>query len=148
MTRNTIIDSNVKNIVIHQFQNRKALGLNQKMIAQRVNISERSVKRILDEAGLATAVPLIKGEARQTMYLLKAYEVNMAQLHEMLAMRKSGPTRGQIVKAVVDMDESAWGSILREIVTARVAKNSNNMVATAMLNISNAVDKNAKPGNN
>lgn len=148
MTRRNAITPEHKQQVIAMFTQRKAHGWNQKIIAQTLGISERSVKRILDEAGLATAVPLIKGEAHLAIKMLQKHNLNADGADALITQAKQGPTRGQIVKAIVDMDEATWGAILKEIVIGRVAKNSNNMVATAMLNISNAVDKNAKPGNN
>ena len=49
--------------------------LNQKGMAKYLRTSERTINRVLNEAGLATAVPRIQGEAYQVMQLLKEYNV-------------------------------------------------------------------------
>jgi hypothetical protein len=146
------------------YNDRERLGLNQKMIAERVGISPRSVKRILDEAGLATAVPLLQGEARSALEALKAMGLKPSHVGPMfrslefmgvgvhvaetdkvaVSIKPHQPTPAQIVKAITELDQETWGKMLHEIVTARVAKSHNVGVSTAMLNIMNAVDKNAK----
>lgn len=165
MTRHTIITPELKQQVVAMFQARKANGWNQKIIAQSLGISERSVKRTLDEAGLATAVPLTKGEAHQVLKALEEVKLQPVHLRPLLktlemmgigiltnedkvAVTVPAPTRGQIIKALSEMEDGTWGALLNEVVTARVARSVNVGVQTAMLNISNAVDKNAKPGHN
>lgn len=51
---------------------------NQKQLAERFNTSERTVNRVLIEAGLATPVARIKGEAYQVMQVLKKYNIHSA----------------------------------------------------------------------
>ena len=51
---------------------------NQKELAERFNTSERTVNRVLIEAGLATPVARIKGEAYQVMQVLKKYNIHSA----------------------------------------------------------------------
>lgn len=51
---------------------------NQKELAKHYNTSERTINRVLIEAGLATPVARIKGEAYQVMQVLKKYNIHSA----------------------------------------------------------------------
>ena len=51
---------------------------NQKELAKNYNTSERTINRVLIEAGLATPVARIKGEAYQVMQVLKKYNIQSA----------------------------------------------------------------------
>ena len=57
---------------------------NQKQLAERFNTSERTVNRVLIEAGLATPVARIKGEAYHVMQLLKKYGLDKDSLTSLL----------------------------------------------------------------
>ena len=61
-----------KNFVIKAYQ---AKHKSQKELAEYLNVSERTINRVLIEAGLATPVARIKGEAYQVMQLLKQYGI-------------------------------------------------------------------------
>jgi hypothetical protein len=56
----------------------------QKELAVYMEVSERTINRVLVEAGLATPVARIKGEAYQIMQLLKKYDVDYAMLNRVL----------------------------------------------------------------
>ena len=62
----------------------KSKELNQKQLASYFGVSERTVNRVLNEVGIATAVPRLKGEAYQVMQLLKDYKLDYASLKKML----------------------------------------------------------------
>lgn len=126
----------------------KAKGLTQKRIAELVGTSEKSVYRVLQEAGLLTHMPRMTSEMANVQALMRVNGVTYTDLARLITQSKTGPTRGQLVKAIVDLEDDTYLELLNEIVTARVAKSHNVGVSTAMLNIQNAVDKNAKPGNN
>lgn len=137
-------------------------NLTQKRIAQLVGTSQRSVYRVLQEAGLLKHMPRMTVEADKTMRALKAWGIAPATVEQFLSeLQETGmlikgdaskqaqivmptPIRGRIIKQLVEMEEGTWNEILKEIVTARVAKSHNVGVSTAMLNIINEVDKNAK----
>lgn len=70
-----------KNFVIKAYQ---AKHKTQKELAQYLDVSERTINRVLVEAGLATPVARIKGEAHQVMQLLKKYGVDYAMLNRVL----------------------------------------------------------------
>lgn len=61
-----------KNFVIKAYQ---AKHKTQKELSIYLNVSERTINRVLIEAGLATPVARIKGEAYQVMQLLKQYGI-------------------------------------------------------------------------
>ena len=61
-----------KDLIVHWY---KQKTYNQKELAKNYNTSERTINRVLIEAGLATPVARIKGEAYQVMQLLKQYGI-------------------------------------------------------------------------
>lgn len=70
-----------KNFVILAY---KSKHKTQKELAEYTGKSERTINRVLIEAGLATPVARIKGEAYQVMQLLKKYGVDYATLNRVL----------------------------------------------------------------
>lgn len=70
-----------KNYIGYFYSNKKA---NQKELAEQFGKSERTINRVLNELGLATAVPRLKGEAYQVMQLLKKYGYTPASLKTLL----------------------------------------------------------------
>ena len=58
-----------KDTVIHYYK----INVPQKRLATYAGVSERTINRVLIEAGLATPVARIQGEAHQVMQLVKAY---------------------------------------------------------------------------
>ena len=70
-----------KDSILSLYQNKV---MNQKELAFRFNVSERTINRIFIEAGIATPVARIKGEAYQVMQLLKKYNVNYSTLKTLL----------------------------------------------------------------
>lgn len=70
-----------KDSIISLYQNKV---MNQKELAHRFNVSQRSINRVFIEAGIATPVARIKGEAYHVMQLLKKYDVNHSTLKTLL----------------------------------------------------------------
>ncbi len=64
-----------KDMIVHWYQKKI---YNQKELAKNYNTSERTINRVLIEAGLATPVARIKGEAYQVMQVLKKYNIHSA----------------------------------------------------------------------
>ena len=58
--------------------------LNQKSLAQQFEVSERTINRVLIEAGIATPVARIKGEAYHVMKLLEHYGLDLKMLKTIL----------------------------------------------------------------
>lgn len=58
--------------------------LNQKELADRYYVSERTINRVLIEAGIATPVARIQGEAYHVMKLLEKYGLDRVSLTAML----------------------------------------------------------------
>lgn len=67
-----ILGELAKQSISHLYQQKR---MSQKELAEYYCVSERTINRVLNEAGLATAVPRIQGEAYQVMQLLKEYNV-------------------------------------------------------------------------
>ena len=61
-----------------------AKHMNQKELAQEFCVSERTINRVLIEAGVATAVPRLKGEAYRAMQILKKHEISVDELDALL----------------------------------------------------------------
>lgn len=62
----------------------RAKTLTIKELASYFNTSSRTIGRVLEERGLATPVPRLKGEAYQVMQLLKEHNLDIAQLKDMI----------------------------------------------------------------
>ena len=75
-----------KKLIIRYYQGKL---YSQKELASVFQTSPRTINRILVEAGLATAVPRIKGEAYQVMQLLKKYQLQPDELELVITMGKS-----------------------------------------------------------
>jgi DNA-binding transcriptional regulator YhcF (GntR family) len=135
--------------------------MNQKQMAEALDVSERTINRVLNELGLLTAVPRLKGEAHQALTVLAAWGIAPARLQECLAeledagllvtedgkitaIARPAPTRDEIIAAAVKLEEGTWAAMLSDIVTARVAFDKNRHVQTHMLNIQNKVEANAR----
>jgi len=73
-----------KNFVIKAYQ---AKHKSQKELAKYLEVSERTINRVLIEAGLATPVARIKGEAYHIMQLLKKYNITTAKELEPLLIK-------------------------------------------------------------
>lgn len=140
-----LVPDHVKSAIKHYAQNS---DLTQKRIAELTGVSPRSVYRVMKEEGLLTHLPRMTVEDVKVQALLRSHGISYDNLRHLIEQSTALPSRGHIIRAIVDMEEGTWGTLLNEIVTARVAQKHNVGVSTAMLNIRNAVDKNAKPGNN
>jgi AraC-like DNA-binding protein len=62
----------------------KSNVLNLKEIAQCFGTSPRTISRVLQERGLATPVPRLKGEAYQAVQLMKEYDLSIPGLKTVL----------------------------------------------------------------
>ena len=75
------LNDSQKNFVVVAYQ---AKHKTQKELAEYLQVSERTINRVLIENGLATPIARIKGEAYQVMQLLKAHDVDYAKLQKIL----------------------------------------------------------------
>ena len=66
----------------------RAKHFNQRELAQLYKTSERTIHRVLVEAGIATTVPRIKGEAYMAMQILKEQDVTVEELRNVLIAGK------------------------------------------------------------
>jgi hypothetical protein len=64
--------------------NYKAKTMTQKQLAIWAGVSERTINRVLNEAGVATAIPRLQGEAYMALQILKKHGVLVTELDEML----------------------------------------------------------------
>ena len=75
------LDKHQKKYIAFFYSTKRA---NQKELAEQFAVSERTINRVLNEMGLATAVPRIKGEAYQVMQLLKKHGMDLQTLKNLL----------------------------------------------------------------
>lgn len=61
---------------------------NQLELAKLFKTSERTVNRVLVEAGIATAIPRLKGEAYTAIKLMEKHQVPIYDLEAMLVLAK------------------------------------------------------------
>ena len=61
--------------------------MNQKELADCFNVSQRTINRVLIEAGVATPVERIQGEAYQVRQLLKKHALDYQKLNMLLENR-------------------------------------------------------------
>lgn len=70
-----------KQIVIDYYSNK---SYSQAELARQYHVSERTIHRVLVEAGLATPVARIQGEAYAVMQFLKENDLDLAKLKQLL----------------------------------------------------------------
>lgn len=80
-----ILSQTQKDSILFLYREKKQ---NQKQLATVHKVSQRTIHRVLVEAGLATPVARIKGEAYQAMQLLKKYALSVEDLAQLLASVK------------------------------------------------------------
>ena len=91
-----LTDDNKKHI-IKLFQRKKAT---QRDLARNFFVSERTIHRVLEEAGLATTIPRIQGEAYQVMQTLKKYNFAPEDLESLFRMVTKPLTIEDVVPVV------------------------------------------------
>ncbi len=80
-----LIKENIKDAMIAAYSN-KTKNITQ--LAKEHHVSTRTVGRVLEERGLATPVPRLKGEAYQVMKLLEEFELTVDELKDILVNHK------------------------------------------------------------
>ena len=82
----------------------KSKTLNQKEIATGFNTSERTINRVLIEAGLLTPVAQLKADAYNVMQVLKKYNIDPSKLDQVLtaAYRPAPPTQESVAEYLYD----------------------------------------------
>lgn len=70
-----------KTYIIYYFHKKSATN---KQLAEQFEVSPRTINRVLVEAGLATTVQRIKGEAYHVMKLLEKHGLDLRSLKKML----------------------------------------------------------------
>lgn len=78
-------------------------------LAKSFKTSERTIHRVLVEAGIATTVPRIKGEAYQVMQLLKKHDIPVDELETYLILAKK-----QMVDILEGYAQEAFATAGRE----------------------------------
>lgn len=75
--------------------NYKAKTMTQNQLARWAGVSERTINRVLNEAGVATAVPRIQGEAYTAMQILKKHNISVESLDNVLTEYLYGTSQQQ-----------------------------------------------------
>lgn len=95
------LSQGAKQALIAQYRNKL---VNQTELALKYGVSERTVNRVLIEAGLATPVPRLKGEAYQVMQVLKKHHIEPENLNAVLMDCGHAPTDQQLVKLLASRE--------------------------------------------
>lgn len=80
-----LIKENIKDAMINAYTSKQS---NITQLAKKYNVSTRTVGRVIEERGLATPVPRLRGEAYQVMQLLAEFELTVDQLKDILVNHK------------------------------------------------------------
>lgn len=79
-----------------------AKRMNMRQLAKHHDTSERTIGRVLEERGLATPVPRLKGEAYRAMKLLKEHHLTVDDLARILSrtvLKDFPPATAALLKA-------------------------------------------------
>ena len=90
------LNADQKQVIGQQFQ---AKMRNQKELAAVFGTSERTINRVLNELGILTAVPRLKGEAYEALQILKDFNLTASSLRAALYVAtnvESKPTQREI----------------------------------------------------
>lgn len=90
-----------KDKIIMYYKNK---SLNQKNLALAFDTSERTINRVLIEAGLLTPVAQLKADAYNVMQVLKKYNIDPSKLDQVLtaAYRPAPPTQESVAEYLYD----------------------------------------------
>lgn len=90
-----------KDKIIMHYKNK---SLNQKCLALAFDTSERTINRVLIEAGLLTPVAQLKADAYNVMQVLKKYNIDPSKLDQVLtaAYRPAPPTQESVAEYLYD----------------------------------------------
>lgn len=117
-------------------------------LAMALGVSTRTIGRVLVELDLATPQQTLRGEAYLVMQTLRKQGVKPAELDAILTTAKAliaqRPTVSMIAHAFVALPDTEYNQALAEIVHQREAKKHNVHVQTAMLNMQEKADQNAR----
>ena len=94
--------TNTKNTAIIEVY--KSKTMNQKELATEFNTSERTINRVLIEAGLLTPVAQLKADAYNVMQVLKKHGIDPSKFEQTLATGYALPiTQEQVVEYLYDL---------------------------------------------
>lgn len=96
---------------------RKTLTI--KEMTQFFGVSSRTIGRVLEEGGLATPVPRLKGEAHQVMLLLKKHNLTPVTL---TALLEAPPLVPQIQDVPALLDKLTFADLLRNFTASAMKK--------------------------
>lgn len=117
-----ILHQSEKDTIISRYQSKQ---WTQKDLAFAFRVSERTINRVLNEAGIATAVPRIKGEAYRALKTLEKHNI----LVDDLDARLSQPTLSK--HSVLEYLINCPAKELVEIVDRAIGANARRAIQTA-----------------
>ena len=118
--------------------------MNIKEMAAALEVSPRTIGRVLEELSLASPVPRLRGEAYTVMSKLKTAGIEAKDIDKVLARFKNGMTEDDFLLYALKLSEVEWSVLLQQAITARVAKFSNVHVQTRMLQLEEKVKANER----
>lgn len=112
-----ILHQSEKDSIISRYQSKQ---WTQKDLAFAFRVSERTINRVLNEAGIATAVPRIKGEAYRALKTLEKHNI----LVDDLDTRLSQPTLTEtsVLEYLFNLSQEELVTLLGKVLDAQMSE--------------------------
>jgi len=140
MSKRKLTDAQ-KDMIVLNFQHKR---MTISKMAETLEVSTRTIGRVLTEAGLAGPITQVRENAAKFMKIMASYGITTdAHLTVILDEQRKGPSEFRILKAVSEMDEASYNTLLAKIVHLREAKKHNISVTGAMMKLERKAEDNA-----
>lgn len=140
MSKSKLTDRQKEMIVLNYQHKRKTM----REMAEILEVSPRTIGRVLTEHGLAGPITKVRENAAKFMKIMKSYGITTeAHMAVVLDAHKNGPDRNDVLNFMANMEEHSYYMLLSEIVHLREAKKHNISVNAAMLKLERKAEDNA-----
>jgi hypothetical protein len=140
MSKSKLTDAQ-KDMIVLNFQHKR---MTITKMAETLEVSTRTIGRVLDERGLNGPVNAQRQQAAKALKIIKSYGIDSdAKLIGVLDILQHGPTNKEVLKAMAEMDEASYNKLLAEIIHLREAKKHNISVTGAMMKLERKAEDNA-----
>jgi predicted DNA-binding transcriptional regulator YafY len=113
-------------------------------MAETLEVSIRTIGRVLTERGLAGPITQVRENAAKFMKIMKDHGITTdAHLAVVLDEHRKGPSEFRVLKAISEMDEASYNTLLAKIIHLREAKKHNISVTGAMMKLERKAEDNA-----
>lgn len=116
-------------------------------MAKTLEVSTRTIGRVLDELDLPSPAPRLKGEAYNVMQVMKKHGITADKLDFALTVASKvddKPDLDKITSQILELSDGTYNAFLAQVIHQREAKKQNVHVQTAMLNLQEKAAKNER----